>query len=691
MISKYKSVLIISSLFIITSCGGGGGGGGAVQVIAATISSFVSSISSSEVGDDVTLTWSSANATGCTASGDWSGTKSTSGSEIVTITKPGVNSFSLTCTGEGGSSGARNISIDGYRNITGVTVDGYMSGATIFIDEDANYLQDSGESSTSSGTSGAFTIKFGNGALISLGGQDADTQTQLDDLLMIRSLSGHSTNLFVVSPVTTVATFLEDNSSNINNILGIDTSIDVNTSDPVANKGDGGINDYLYEKGNQLGIMAVSLKNISNRLNESSDTTWEYFKAIAEEANKEYLATSEKVDIEKDTFITNVLDNVISLKELSLSEEAKTRTLKAMSAVIPVISVKSDDDINTAMSRFSFTTLQTDIVKIADGSASSDLVNAYSSNQNIYNYIANDQNISIGDLTSDPIALADAITTDEDVTATINVLANDSYLSSSSVTVSATNGSSGTTSVSNNVITYTPNANYNGSDSFTYTITQGALSSTASVSVTINSVNDLPTIEIASTISAAENQTSVGTVTKADVDDDELTLSLIGTDAASFNLSSDDVITFKTAPDYETKTTYSITLSLSDGTDTVTKDLTIAVTNVNDVAPTITSVATFSAAENQTAIGTVTAVDIEGDVITFSISGSDILITSSGGVLTFASAPDYETKSLYTATVTASDGINSTSQSLSITVTDIFEQIPGYSLPPNIKVIETEE
>ena len=48
----------------------------------------------------------------------------------------------------------------------------------------------------------------------------------------------------------------------------------------------------------------------------------------------------------------------------------------------------------------------------------------------------------------------------------------------------------------------------------------------------------------------------------------------------------------------------------------------------------------FSANENQTAIGTVVASDVDGDNITYSISGSDITINSSSGVIAFASAPD---------------------------------------------------
>ena len=73
---------------------------------------------------------------------------------------------------------------------------------------------------------------------------------------------------------------------------------------------------------------------------------------------------------------------------------------------------------------------------------------------------------------------------------------------------------------------------------------------------------------------------------------------------------------------------------------------------IDNAPPEFTSSATFSADENQTAIGTVTATDAEGDAITYSISGSEIEITSAG-VLSFVAAPDYETKSSYTATITA--------------------------------------
>jgi post-segregation antitoxin (ccd killing protein) len=110
------------------------------------------------------------------------------------------------------------------------------------------------------------------------------------------------------------------------------------------------------------------------------------------------------------------------------------------------------------------------------------------------------------------------------------------------------------------------------------------------------------------TFSAAENQTAIGTVTATDADGDSLTYSISGSE---INISSSGVLTFASAPDYETKSSYTATVTVSDGTASVTQDITVNVTDVTEVtnqAPVITSSATFSAAENQTAIGTVTAI-----------------------------------------------------------------------------------
>ena len=81
------------------------------------------------------------------------------------------------------------------------------------------------------------------------------------------------------------------------------------------------------------------------------------------------------------------------------------------------------------------------------------------------------------------------------------------------------------------------------------------------VSVTIKEENDAPTININSIIEVTEGNTFVANIDIDDPDDDELTLTLSGTDANSFNLSSENVLTFKEAPDYDVKNSYAITLT----------------------------------------------------------------------------------------------------------------------------------
>ena len=162
-----------------------------------------------------------------------------------------------------------------------------------------------------------------------------------------------------------------------------------------------------------------------------------------------------------------------------------------------------------------------------------------------------------------------------------------------------------------------------------------------------------------------------------DTDNALITFSVSGSELSIG--SSTGVLTFNIAPDYEIKTSYTATVTATDGTNSVTQNIAVSITNVvNDEAPVFTSGATFSAAENQTSIGTVTATDIDSDnsSITFSVSGLELSIGSSSGVLTFNSAPDYETKSSYSATVTASDGVNSTNQNITVNITDVNDNAP---------------
>ena len=361
---------------------------------------------------------------------------------------------------------------------------------------------------------------------------------------------------------------------------------------------------------------------------------------------------------------------------------------------MPLVQVKSSDDITTAIVRFGISTMQTDIVLIANGTADSVLISNYDTN--IISYVSSDQSIDQKDVAAGLISFNDTIVLDEDTSKVFNPLANDSLATSDTYSVSVSSPANGSAAVSaSNQITYTPNGDYNGTDTFSYTVTQGSNSSTSDVTVTINPVNDLPVINVASTLNANENQTTVSNIGTSDVDTgDTLELSIGGTDASSFSLSSSNDLTFVSAPDYETKTSYSLTFSLTDGTETVTKTVTVNVINLNDVAPVISSTTAYSIDENLKAIGTIEVTDPDGGTFTFTTGGTDgaSISISSSGVMSFVNAPDYETKTSYSFTVTVSDGVNSSSKTFTITINDLVE-IPtrGYEVATSISIIDTKE
>jgi len=186
--------------------------------------------------------------------------------------------------------------------------------------------------------------------------------------------------------------------------------------------------------------------------------------------------------------------------------------------------------------------------------------------------------------------------------------------------------------------------------------------------------NFAPVFTSSASFSVEENQTAVGTVTVTDTDSSNISFTVSGTELA---ITSAGILSFKVAPDYEVKSSYSVTVTASDGTNQATQAITVSVTDIDDTAPIFTSLPSFSVEENQTAVGTVTATDADSSNISFTVSGTELDITSAG-ILSFKVAPDYEVKSSYFATVTASDGTNQSTQVITVYVTDIDDTAPVF-------------
>ena len=241
------------------------------------------------------------------------------------------------------------------------------------------------------------------------------------------------------------------------------------------------------------------------------------------------------------------------------------------------------------------------------------------------------------------------------------------------------------------------------------------LDSISSGTATIDTANDDATVTIAdddgdvvnpiitgpsggagsatSAISVYENQTAVTTMSA----NESVTWSITGgDDQALFSInSSTGVITFDSAPDYEspgdndTDNDYVLIITATDGAgNTSTQTLTVTVLDVDENAPSITGPSgtagsatdSISVYENQTAVTTLSA----NESVTWSITGGVdqalFSINSSTGVITFDSAPDYESPSdsngdnQYVLIVTATDSAGNTStQTITVTVLDVAE------------------
>ena len=213
--------------------------------------------------------------------------------------------------------------------------------------------------------------------------------------------------------------------------------------------------------------------------------------------------------------------------------------------------------------------------------------------------------------------------------------------------------------------------------------------------------NLIPVITSDATANVTENSTAVLTATTTDDDlpAQSVTFSIIGgTDQSKFTITSGGVLTFATAPNFESPTdsntdnVYVVQIRANDGNGgTANQTITVTVTAVNDNNPIFTSTSTPSVAENSTAVLTVTASDADLPVhtATFSIvGGSDqnkFNITS-GGVLTFATAPDFESPTdsnsdnIYVVQIQANDGNGgTTNQTITVTVTAINDNNPVFA------------
>ncbi|OGG44698.1 MAG: hypothetical protein A3F84_28760 [Candidatus Handelsmanbacteria bacterium RIFCSPLOWO2_12_FULL_64_10] len=326
-----------------------------------------------------------------------------------------------------------------------------------------------------------------------------------------------------------------------------------------------------------------------------------------------------------------------------------------------------------------------------------------------------------------PVATNDAATTNEDTAADIAVRANDSDPDGDALTVTAvTQGTNGSVAINpDGTVKYTPNADFHGSDSFTYTISDGkGETATATVTVTVNPVNDVPSFTKGADQTALEDA-GAQAVSNWATDLSTGPASESG-QALSFEVTNDNNGLFSAQPavDASGKLTYTpaanangsatVTVTLKDDGGTANggqdaspaQTFTITVTPVND-APSFAKGPDQTVNEDagaQTVANWATAIsagpaDEAGQTLVFQVTNDNNALFSAqpaispSGELTYAPGPDAHGSATVTVALkddggTANGGVDtSPAQTFTITVTPVND-VPVFTKGADQTVLE---
>lgn len=349
------------------------------------------------------------------------------------------------------------------------------------------------------------------------------------------------------------------------------------------------------------------------------------------------VAANDATVVNEDVTITiNVLSNDTDI-------DGDTLSIAATSAGNGSVAINTDQSLNyTPNANFN----GNDVINytISDGNGGSDLATV---------------NVTVNPINDNPVAVSEAISTDEDSSFTLAVLTNDSDVDGDTLSVASASATSGTTTVStDNIISYTPNANFNGSDSISYTISdsQGG-EATASVVVTVVSVNDVPVATSDTATTSEDTATTISVLSNdTDLDGDTLTVQSATATNGSVTINSGTTLTYTPTANFNGSDI--INYSVSDGQGgTAAATVAIRVSSVNDVP--VANADTASTNEDTLVSINVTTNDTDEDGDTLTITAvaateGNPVINSTSNTIDFTPTNDFNGS--VTITYTVSDG-----------------------------------
>uniref|UniRef100_UPI0038F7B91E tandem-95 repeat protein n=6 Tax=Vibrio parahaemolyticus TaxID=670 RepID=UPI0038F7B91E len=296
-------------------------------------------------------------------------------------------------------------------------------------------------------------------------------------------------------------------------------------------------------------------------------------------------------------------------------------------------------------------------------------------------------NVDVTPVNDAPVAKDDIATTQEDTAVTIDVLPNDTDIDGDTLRIDSASVPSdqGTVEIVDGKLVFTPAENFNGDAEITYTVTDGELTDEAKVSVTVNPVNDAPTIKVDAVESITENAVSTDTVVATltirdtDTSEDQLTVSLENNSNGYFVLVGDEVKLTQAGVDAVNNDELNlkdltISASVSDGVNPTANDSdSLIVNRVND-APTVENAIADQELSEDFATYTIDlnyAFKDSDSALNFSVSGnSNVLVSIENGIATISPTADWNGSETLTFTATDPSG-ESISQTVNFTVAPV--------------------
>ncbi len=281
--------------------------------------------------------------------------------------------------------------------------------------------------------------------------------------------------------------------------------------------------------------------------------------------------------------------------------------------------------------------------------------------------------VGVASVNDVPTAVADNVAATEDTPFVGSVAGNDSLSGDGGNVFSLVGGSGpsngGIVFNANGTFTYTPNANFNGSDSFRYSITDANGDvSTALVSIGVASVNDVPTA-VADTVAAVEDTPFVGSVAGNDAlsGDGGNVFSLVGGSGPTHGgivFNNDGTFTYTPSANYNGPDSFSYSITDANG-DVSTALVTIGVASVNDVPTAVAD--SVAAVEDTPFVGSVAGNDTlsgDGGNVFSLVGGSGPthggIVFNSDGTFTYTPSANYNGPDSFSYSITDANGDVST-------------------------------